>query len=334
MKFCTIGCGGHASHSHGPSQRLCAQRHPEVELTACCDLNPRLAETYRESFGFQRAYTNIDEMLDREQPDAVALVVPTAATCALAIPLLKSGVALHLEKPPGLTLNEYEQLAQAASLGGGINQVAFNRRYAPALVRARQWLDRELPARDVLRIRYELVRHARNETDFSTTAVHGIDAVLYLSRSPYRDIRLTYRELPQFGAGVAAFSMEGHCANGTEISVTFQPMAGLVEETAAIHAIDQSIHVDILGPKVAFDGTTNHWRDGALVNSMQVMNPEFVERNGIYYETEAFLNAVLRKGAGSPQLKDCRQQVVLMEAIRSRKPRVQFELREPIALAI
>lgn len=328
MKFCTIGCGGHASHSHGPSQQLYAQRHPEAELTACCDLNPKLAETYRAAFGFKRSYSDIDEMLDRENPDAVALVVPAAATCALAIPLLERGIALHLEKPPGLTLSEYRKLMAAARKGGGLNQVAFNRRYAPAMVRARQWLDREMPADEVLRIRYDLVRYARNEADFSITAIHGIDAVLYLARAPYRDIRLTYRELPQFGEGVTALSMEGHCVNGTEVSLTFQPMSGIVEETAAIHAIGQSVHVNLLGNNGMFDGETSHWRDGVRKNSLAVISPKLVERNGIYHETEAFLNAVNGNGSATPQLKDCQQQVILMEAIRTRCRRVDFTAGE------
>lgn len=328
MKFCTIGCGGHASHSHGPSQKLYAQRHPEVELSACCDLNPQLAETYRAAFGFQRSYTNLEEMLAKENPDAVALVVPAAATSDLAVPLLERGMALHLEKPPGLTLNEYRRLLAAAQKGGSLNQVAFNRRYAPALVRARQWLDRDIPAGEVLHIRYDLVRYSRNESDFSITAIHGIDAVQYLARSPYREIRLTYRELPQSGTGVAAFSMEGVCMNGTEVSLTFQPMSGLLEETAAIHAIDQSIHVNLLGTQATFDGETSHWCGGALKSRVMVMNPELVERNGIYYETEAFLNAVQGIGTVSPQLQDCRQQVILMEAIRTRKSRVDFADRD------
>lgn len=328
MKFCTIGCGGHASTAHGPAQQLCAQRHPEVELSACCDLNPKLAEEYRAAFGFERAYTNIDDMLARENPDAVALVVPAPLTCGLAVPLLERGIALHLEKPPGLTLSEFNRLLAAAEKGGGLNQVAFNRRFAPAIVQTREWLDQYVPAKDVFHIRYDLIRYARTDRDFSITAVHGIDAVRHLARSPYREIHFTYRELPKVGESVAEISMHGHCVNGTEVSLTFQPMAGRLAERASIHALGQSIETDILGKQAGFDSEASHWLGGVRKGSWQATDRELVERNGVYGETEAFILAAQGRGPAAPQLKDCRQQVVLMEAIRNREAEVYFSEEE------
>src|SRR5258706_16110919 len=98
MKLCTIGCGEHAGSSHGPAQARYAERHPGVELAACCDIDAKRAEHHRERFGFSRHYTDLQAMLEAEKPDAVILVVPEHATCALACRVLEQGFPLLLEK--------------------------------------------------------------------------------------------------------------------------------------------------------------------------------------------------------------------------------------------
>ena len=64
MRFCMIGCGEHAFSSHGPAQVRYVASHREIELAACCDVDATKAEEYRRRFGFARAYTDIDAMLD------------------------------------------------------------------------------------------------------------------------------------------------------------------------------------------------------------------------------------------------------------------------------
>lgn len=323
IKFCTIGCGGHASTAHGPSQKKAFTTRGDVELAACCDINETQARDYRDAFGFSRHYTDIDTMLARESPDAVALVVPTHLTSCLATPLLERGVPLFLEKPPGLTVTELDRLVIASRRGGGINQVAFNRRYAPVIVNIRKILDTTLPASDVLQVNYEMIRYDRRDPDFSTTAIHAIDAVRHLSRSPYHRCTLTYRELPQLGPGVAAITIEGHCESGTQVRLNFQPVAGRVLEAGTIHAVSHTLCFDVFDNSREPSGSFSHWNHDVLKTTSTV-DGELVEANGIYWEFIAFLDAVKHHRIPSPVLADCRQQVTLMEAIRNRIPSVDF----------
>ena len=78
--ICTIGCGSHASAVHGPSYQKYKRLHADVRLAACCDVNEQAAANYRNTFGFERYYTDLDRMLDAEKPDAVGLVVPVELT--------------------------------------------------------------------------------------------------------------------------------------------------------------------------------------------------------------------------------------------------------------
>ena len=80
FKICTIGCGDLSMRYHGPAFRVYAESHPQVELTACCDIDTARVQAFREKFGFQKAYTDLHEMLDKEKPDAVCLMAPVALT--------------------------------------------------------------------------------------------------------------------------------------------------------------------------------------------------------------------------------------------------------------
>ena len=41
-----------------------------------------------------------------------------------------------------------------------------------------------------------MTRVERRDPDFSTTAIHGLDAVRYLAGADYAEARFRYRELP------------------------------------------------------------------------------------------------------------------------------------------
>ena len=80
FRICVIGCGSLSTSAHGPSCRRYADRQPDVELAACCDLDAARAERYRESFGFGKAYSDFRAMLTTERPDAVCLMAPVSKT--------------------------------------------------------------------------------------------------------------------------------------------------------------------------------------------------------------------------------------------------------------
>jgi predicted dehydrogenase len=54
-----IGCGGQAMANLYPH----AASIPEMELVACCDLKPELAQRNAERFGAKAWYTDYEEML-------------------------------------------------------------------------------------------------------------------------------------------------------------------------------------------------------------------------------------------------------------------------------
>ena len=331
MKLATIGCGEHATGNHGPSLALYASAHPGTRLVACCDLDPGKAERYRARFGFARAYTDLRRMLDTERPDGVSLVAPVERTCELAGLILEWGFPLLLEKPPGRTVAEVDRLIDAA--GGVPHQVAFNRRYAPLLRELRRELDDGFPPSERQHVRYEMTRVDRRDHDFSTTAIHGIDAVRALAGSDYAEVRFRYQDLPSLGPGVANIFMDAVMASGATAHLAFCPMAGVLVERAAVHARDHTFYLH-LPMWETFDaaGRLQHLERGRLVREVtgeQVLGEVGATRapglvhGGFYGEYVAFLDALAEGRVPSPTLKEARQSVAVAECIRERRAEYQ-----------
>jgi myo-inositol 2-dehydrogenase / D-chiro-inositol 1-dehydrogenase len=319
-----IGCGEHALSSHGPAQAAHAARSPGLERAACCDLDPGRAERYRERFGFARAYTDVATMIERERPDAAVLAVPDSATAALGARVLEAGVPLLIEKPPGRTVEEVDALAAAAERGRAPHQVAFNRRFVPVVQEARRRLAVIGPPSAVQHVHYEMTRVDRRDPDFSTTAIHGLDAVRFLAAAEYAEARFHYREQPALGPGVANIFVDATMTSGATAHLAFCPVAGVVVERATIHAGAQTLFVQIpmWGP-FDFPGRLQHLDRGAPAadvsgETLAGSREPFV-LGGFVGELAAFLGDLAAGRTPSPSLRESRQSVAVAECVRRRE---------------
>lgn len=314
-----IGCGSFARASHGPAQVRCRAEMPGLELAACCDVVERHAADYARDFGYARHYCDVEAMLTAEKPAAVVLAVPPSATCAAASPVLERGLPLLLEKPPGLTTAELDRLEAAAQKGGAGAQVAFNRRYMPVLRKAREMLAGMLLDANA-RVDYAMDRFDRWDADFSTTAVHGLDAMLFLAGSPLAAAELRFQTVRQGPRETANVILDGECVSGCRVSLSLRPVTAFNVESALVHATGQALKISFAyPPSPNSEGTVEHWRANDLAGSYSDSECDVVEKLGVFAETRAFLEAVRSGGGYNPTLAECRQQVALMEAIRLRR---------------
>jgi len=88
-----------------------------------------------------RPYTDIDEMLKRESPDLVSVVLPNLDHFAVTLKLIQAGVPLLVEKPLVFTLSEADILMNEASKRGLFFAICFNHRYAKPLQLAKEAVD-------------------------------------------------------------------------------------------------------------------------------------------------------------------------------------------------
>jgi myo-inositol 2-dehydrogenase / D-chiro-inositol 1-dehydrogenase len=323
VRLCQIGCGEHAGVAHGPSQARCARERAGLVLAGCCDLDASRAESFRRDFGYARAYADPAAMLDAERPDAVVVVVPVERTVGVASMVLGRGIPLLLEKPPGETTAETDRLIAAAEKGGRVvpHQVAFNRRFAPLVRELRRRIEEAGPLRHV---HYEMTRVERRDPDFSTTAIHGLDAVRYLAGADYAEARFRYREMPELGRGVANILVDAVMTSGTTAHLAFCPVAGVLVERATAHAHGHTLFLHVpMWNGVDAPGRLWHFAGGKLVADLggdRVGDgTALFELGGFYGETVAFLEAVGARRPPSPSLRESRQSVAIAEQIRARR---------------
>jgi myo-inositol 2-dehydrogenase/D-chiro-inositol 1-dehydrogenase len=330
FKICVIGCGALANSHHGPAYVKYARDHAGTELIACCDLSAQKAEDFSRRFGFQRWYTDPLRMLETEGPDAVCLIVPPAMTCAITCQILMMHFPLLLEKPPGLTTGEIDQMITAARVSGTPNQVAFNRRYTPLVAALKQRLAENVPPDGLQHLQYDFYRIERTDADFSTTAIHGIDATRFLAGSAYSRIIFHYREFPDLGSTTANILLDCTFTSGATAQICFLPVSGAVIERATLHAFNRIffLHLPIWN---AFDspGSLVEVVKGKIISTVSGpevagSNEDFV-LNGFYAEDAAFFDDICHGRSPQGDIESGRQSVEIAQCLRERKTTYSIE---------
>jgi myo-inositol 2-dehydrogenase/D-chiro-inositol 1-dehydrogenase len=326
MKFriCSIGGGWMATQGHGPSLRRYARENPEVELAACCDINEEAAQRFQQNFGFARYYTDIFEMLDKEKPNAVCLVVPVHLTADLAIGIMEAGYPVLMEKPPGLDSKEAMDIIKAAERTNMPNQVAFNRRFTPLIQKLKEELANNYKPGEIQNIQYFMYRYGRTDEDFSTTAIHGIDATRYLAGSDYKYVKFTYQELPHLGKGVTNIYMDCVFESGSAAQLAFCPVAGVTIERAVVNLHDNTyfLNVPVWGG-MDTPGRLLHVKGDKVVSDISGLAlssvQELYETNGFYDENASFFDDIRSGRKPVNDVRSALQSVEIAECIRYRK---------------
>lgn len=320
FKICLVGCGSMSSHVHGPSVQAYAMLHPDVELAACCDLDPVKAERFRDTYGFRSYYTDLDEMLDAEKPDAVCLIVQEHLTATLSQHIMRKGYPLILEKPPGLTEEETTAMYETAERYGVPVQVAFNRRSMPLVSKLKKSIEPSLNDRAILHIHYDFFRVNRRDTDFSTTAIHGIDTVKYLAGADYRHIRFHYQPIPGCANEVVNIYMDCEMTSGARAALHFFPVSGVLLERATVLTKDQTFFLHLgVEHSIDYPGRLSQYAQGeAVLTHEHEANESVIKTGGFYDEHAAFFDDIRAGRKPVHDLQSGLQSVVIAQCIRRR----------------
>jgi len=324
FRIAVIGCGNLSSRYHGRACARYAATHPDTLLAACCDLDGDKAVRYRLQFGFAAAYTDIETMLHAEKPDAVCLIVNEHHTCAVACEVLALGYPLLMEKPPGMTTAETDRMIAVAAQSGAPTQVAFNRRYIPLVRKAKEIIAGMEFAGGMQHVNYDFIRVRRTDDDFSTTAIHGIDTLRWLTGSDFAEIEFTYHDLPALGATTANIFMRCAMRSGVTANLNFLPVSGMTAERATIHALDNLLYLEIPSWNgLDGQGRIRQVRGNEIMldaggNDLFGEQQEF-EMAGFYGENAAFFDDIHAGARPVGDLVHARQSVEVMQCLRERR---------------
>lgn len=323
FKICVIGCGYMAYNGHGPSYKKYAMLHPDTELAACCDIDESKAKAFKEEFGFLRYYTNMDMMLDSETPHAVCLIVPVKLTFPLTLKILEKGYPLLLEKPPGMNKNETMEMIQAAERLSIPNQVAFNRRYIPLVKKLKDILELQNGSKETMNIHYEMLRVGRKDSDFASTAIHGIDVVKFLAASNYKSVRFHYQEMEYVGRSVTNIFMDCDFESGAVARLSFCPVTGMLSERIEVNTYQHTYYLTLpIGSSIDLPGKLTHMENGKVGleltgSDLSGCLDEFV-LSGFYNENEVFFKDIRNGRRPSGDIESGLQSVEIADCIRNR----------------
>jgi predicted dehydrogenase len=105
------------------------QRNPAVEVVAVCDVNLEKARKVATELGVAAYYGNHNELLEKEQVDAVHVNTPDWAHRDPVIDSLNAGKHVLVEKPMTTNLSEADEIVRTVQKTGLTFQVSFNHRW-------------------------------------------------------------------------------------------------------------------------------------------------------------------------------------------------------------
>ena len=129
IRAAIIGSGNIAELTHVPALRTQGDR---VDLVAAVDIDADQVKGFCERTRVPRGYTSPQEMLEAEHPDLVHVCTPPATHVDLVVRCLEAGAWVLVEKPPTLSLAEYDRIEAAERDGGPYASVVFQHRFGSA----------------------------------------------------------------------------------------------------------------------------------------------------------------------------------------------------------
>ncbi len=180
VKVAVIGSGGIARSVHLPS----LSEMEDVEVVAICDLIESRAQERARDHGIPKVYTLYSEMLAEEEIDAVFCLVEPGNMFHVVWQSLHAGYDTFCEKPPGISSYQAEALARKAGDAGRKLMVGFNRRFIPAVRRAREIVMARTAVTQVEGCFYKFGQGAFDKGSlpaFTSDTVHAVDLIRWLA---------------------------------------------------------------------------------------------------------------------------------------------------------
>lgn len=137
MRIGLIGTG-RAGLLHG--RNICF-RVSQADLAALCDTDEAALSRAGDELGVAQRYTDYQELLARDDIEAVVVVTPTFLHASVACAAAQAGKHIFLEKPMAITVAQCRAINEAVQQAGVFLQIGFMRRFDDCYVRARELLN-------------------------------------------------------------------------------------------------------------------------------------------------------------------------------------------------
>ncbi|GAA3908516.1 Gfo/Idh/MocA family protein [Microbacterium invictum] len=114
--------------------------HPRAELVGVTDLARGAADAFAQRHGGPAVYDSLDALLQTEHPDVVLICTPPGAHREQTLAAFAAGAHVIVEKPPAPSLDELDEMRDAAAKAGRQLAVVFQQRTGTAAAHVRRLL--------------------------------------------------------------------------------------------------------------------------------------------------------------------------------------------------
>lgn len=109
-----------------------------TRLVGVCTTSPETGRRAQEQAEFEFATTSLDDLLWRDDIDIIDICSPNDVHKDALLAALRAGKHIYCDKPLALSVAECEEVCALARQTPTVQQMTFNYRFAPALMRARE----------------------------------------------------------------------------------------------------------------------------------------------------------------------------------------------------
>jgi predicted dehydrogenase len=132
LRVAIVGTGNIARVHAEALAAVTAAGGPDAALAAVMDVDESQLKSFGAEFGVPETYRRLTDLLDQGRPDLVHLCTPPATHYPLALGCLRAGASVLVEKPPTISLREFDGLAAAQGAAAGAQGAAAGAQGAAA----------------------------------------------------------------------------------------------------------------------------------------------------------------------------------------------------------
>lgn len=234
-----------------------------TKLIGACNRSPAAAEYARDRLGFEYATCSEDDIFSDDRIQLVDICTPNACHYAQVKKALAAGKHVYCDKPLCLTAGEAYELAELAEKSGLTAQMAFQTRFLPAIIRARELIG-EGAIGEVLCFRDEYMHSGSVDPDktmgwkltdeggvLRDLGSHAIDLMSWLVGpfdSVFAKSRVLYPERPDKDGKMVPVTAEDHI---TMLMTLPNGATGVIEASKIAVGADDEHRFEIHGTRGA-----------------------------------------------------------------------------------
>jgi predicted dehydrogenase len=319
-----VGAGAFG-RNHARIYHQLAQQGEAVRLVGVVDPDVARADAVAAEFGC-RGFGSIEQLVTtHSEVQAASVAVPTVLHLETARALMQVGVDVLVEKPLAPSLAEADELVGLAQRLNRVGQVGHLERFNPA-VRATAPLITQPMFFEVHRLSVFTPRSLDVDVILDLM-IHDLDVVLWLVKSPVREIRAVGLPILSGKADIANVRLEfesGCVANFTASRVSTERVRKL-----RFFQPRQYVSLDYSRQEVLVFSVGESAGTPSVNPQIKVAKPPIVAEEPLQAELRSFLEAVRTRSKPLVSFEDGRRALAvaldIVAAIREHSQKVQLE---------